>query len=77
MIPLFLRVCIRTTIPAKDWYSVEDCVGERYQKVLAQKGQKAADRWARSEAIWFVIEGLKRMVHPRTWLSWFGLGVSS
>ena len=77
MIPALLTASIRITIPAKDWYKVEDCVGERYQKILAQKGQAAADRWARIEASWFLIEGLKRLVHPRTWLGWIGLSISS
>ena len=76
MIPHLLRACIRFTIPAKDWYHVEDCVLVRYQKVLEQKGQAEADRWARTEALWFLIEGLKRLLHPRTWLSWIGFGIS-
>ena len=73
MPPAHLMICLQLCIPARDWHRLEDCVIERYQQVLAKDGQPAADRWARKEALWFGIEGLKRLFHPRFWINPPGL----
>jgi hypothetical protein len=68
MAPRYVRFCLRISVPARDWYRLEDCVEERFQRVLAKDGQKAANRWARSEATWFIVEGLKRLLNPKFWI---------
>jgi len=68
MVPRYVKICLRLGTPARDWHRLEDCVEERYHRVLGQRGQAAANRWARAEATWFVIEGMKRLLNPRYWI---------
>ena len=65
MAPRYVKFCLRIGVPARDWHRLEDCVNERYDAVLAKRGQEAANRWARAEAAWFIFEGLKRLFNPR------------
>jgi hypothetical protein len=71
MAPRYVKICLRLSTPARDWHRLEDCVEECYQRVLASKGQSAANRAARAEAVWFLIEGCKKLVSPRFWIGGF------
>ncbi|MEA2936878.1 MAG: hypothetical protein QOC56_382 [Alphaproteobacteria bacterium] len=66
--PRYIMVSLRLCTPARDWHKLEDCVEERYQRVLQTRGPKAARRWAMAEAVWFVVEGAKRILTPNFWI---------
>jgi hypothetical protein len=68
MAPDYLKTCIRVSMPARDWHKLDDCVDERYDRIASgPEGITKADKWARREAVWFIVTGLKSLVDPRTW----------
>jgi hypothetical protein len=45
-----------------DWYEAEGCFRLRYQETIENEGLAEANRFAKLEAMWFLIEGLKRLL---------------
>lgn len=63
-IPRYVVICIRIGTRPVDWYEMERCVQQRYQEILEDEdeGPAGAEKFARVEALWFLVEGFKRLL---------------